>query len=72
MSGQILVLRYMYLHPVTVAGISSYRSCTLLLFPSTYPLHAHNIIACTQSPSNQSFYRQIAGHQKGGVVSGVG
>ena len=32
-----------------------------------------DICLCPQSPSNQSFYRQIAGHQKGGGgVSGVG
>ena len=24
-----------------------------------------SICICTQSPSNQSFYRQIAGHEKG-------
>ena len=32
----------------------------------------YDIYICTQSPSNQRFYRQIAGHQKGGGVSGVG
>ena len=29
-------------------------------------------VLCTLLPSNQSFYRQITSHEKGGGVSGVG
>ena len=47
----------MYLHSYTLVV------CTCASNGSTY--------TCTLLPSNQSFYRQITSHEKGGSVSGV-
>ena len=42
---------------------------------SSYPKNLHDTVymhACTLLPGNQSFYRQITSHEKGGAVSDRG